>query len=206
MSDAHREWWGRLGGLLMLYASLLVRALPDFDQFSVRVEAAFELGIPASLSRASVTRRSRARHTSGRYLTWILSTAYGVFFGKSEKTANGIPMRSLSKKFSLWPQSSPRIFSFSGCCWASRPRWPPFSRTWVKGLDSSANLQVPTFGILIFEFRYFACYFLSSPCSYSWRVNINEFSIHYLYRNRLVRCYLGAIGAKTECATIHGIF
>src|SRR5208282_6695369 len=26
----------------------------------------------------------------------------------------------------------------------------------------------------------------------SWRVDINEFSIHYLYRNRLVRCYLGA--------------
>src|SRR6266550_5018628 len=26
----------------------------------------------------------------------------------------------------------------------------------------------------------------------SWRVDINQFSIHYLYRNRLVRCYLGA--------------
>jgi hypothetical protein len=26
----------------------------------------------------------------------------------------------------------------------------------------------------------------------SWRVDINEFSTHYLYRNRLVRCYLGA--------------
>jgi len=26
----------------------------------------------------------------------------------------------------------------------------------------------------------------------SWRVDINAFSTHLLYRNRLVRCYLGA--------------
>src|SRR4051794_7398072 len=27
---------------------------------------------------------------------------------------------------------------------------------------------------------------------FSYRVNINEFSIHHFYKNRLVRCYLGA--------------
>ena len=27
---------------------------------------------------------------------------------------------------------------------------------------------------------------------FSWRVDVNEFSIHHFYRNRLVRCYLGA--------------
>jgi hypothetical protein len=26
----------------------------------------------------------------------------------------------------------------------------------------------------------------------SWRVDVNEFSVHHLYRNRLIRCYLGA--------------
>src|SRR5439155_7888713 len=26
----------------------------------------------------------------------------------------------------------------------------------------------------------------------SWRVDVNEFSMHHFYRNRLVRCYLGA--------------
>src|SRR6185295_8211419 len=26
----------------------------------------------------------------------------------------------------------------------------------------------------------------------AWRVDVNEFSMHNLYRNRLVRCYLGA--------------
>ena len=26
----------------------------------------------------------------------------------------------------------------------------------------------------------------------SWRVDVNEFSMHHFYKNRLVRCYLGA--------------
>src|SRR5262249_11431077 len=26
----------------------------------------------------------------------------------------------------------------------------------------------------------------------SWRIGVNEFSMHHFYRNRLVRCYLGA--------------
>ena len=26
----------------------------------------------------------------------------------------------------------------------------------------------------------------------SWRVDVNDFSLHHFYRNRLVRCYLGA--------------
>ena len=30
----------------------------------------------------------------------------------------------------------------------------------------------------------------------SWRVNINEFSMHHMYKNRLVRCYLGASNSK----------
>jgi hypothetical protein len=34
----------------------------------------------------------------------------------------------------------------------------------------------------------------------SLRVNINEFSLHYFYKNRLVRCYLGASSTKTRVA------
>jgi hypothetical protein len=34
--------------------------------------------------------------------------------------------------------------------------------------------------------------FLVAAVILSWRVDVNEFSTHYLYRNRLVRCYLGA--------------
>src|SRR5208282_5520458 len=37
-----------------------------------------------------------------------------------------------------------------------------------------------------------------------WRVNINEFSIHYLYRNRLIRCYLGASVPKRNAQPFTG--
>jgi len=30
----------------------------------------------------------------------------------------------------------------------------------------------------------------------AWRVDVNEFSLHLFYRNRLVRCYLGATNPK----------
>jgi hypothetical protein len=32
----------------------------------------------------------------------------------------------------------------------------------------------------------------------SWRFNINEFSLHHFYKNRLVRCYLGASNGKAR--------
>ena len=32
----------------------------------------------------------------------------------------------------------------------------------------------------------------------SWRVDVNEFSLHHFYRNRLVRCYLGASNADRK--------
>ncbi len=32
----------------------------------------------------------------------------------------------------------------------------------------------------------------------SWRININEFSLHHFYKNRLVRCYLGASRGKSR--------
>lgn len=34
--------------------------------------------------------------------------------------------------------------------------------------------------------------FLLAAAALSWRVDVNEFSLHHFYRNRLVRCYLGA--------------
>ncbi|HKV82723.1 MAG TPA: patatin-like phospholipase family protein [Candidatus Sulfotelmatobacter sp.] len=36
------------------------------------------------------------------------------------------------------------------------------------------------------------CFFVLLGLVLSWRVDVNEFSLHHFYRNRLVRCYLGA--------------
>ncbi len=46
---------------------------------------------------------------------------------------------------------------------------------------------------------FLACLFLS------WRVNLNEFSMNLFYRNRLVRCYLGASHADRQPNTFTGL-
>jgi hypothetical protein len=38
----------------------------------------------------------------------------------------------------------------------------------------------------------------------SWRININEFSMHHMYKNRLVRCYLGASNEKRNPNALTG--
>ena len=38
----------------------------------------------------------------------------------------------------------------------------------------------------------------------SWQVNLNEFSLHTFYRNRLVRCFLGA-SRKRDAASVHRV-
>ena len=38
----------------------------------------------------------------------------------------------------------------------------------------------------------------------SWRVDVNEFSLHHFYRNRLVRCYLGASNADRKAEPFTG--
>jgi hypothetical protein len=37
---------------------------------------------------------------------------------------------------------------------------------------------------------------IAVAASASWRININEFSLHHFYKNRLVRCYLGASAGR----------
>jgi hypothetical protein len=58
------------------------------------------------------------------------------------------------------------------------------SGTWM-GFDHLGDIDVDNLGTLL----------LIALCAggiLAWRVDINEFSMHHFYKNRLVRCYLGA--------------
>jgi hypothetical protein len=178
MSDAHREWWGRLGGWLLLFAFLWL------GLFLIAIYFPWELG------RLFNGEHGSHRTTFSAVLMWILSTAYGVFFGKSEKTNKWNPDASLTKKFlALAAKLTPYIFILGLLLGLSI--FASFAANWAKGLDWPTlampsdldfEISVPLLGLIFFAAALFV----------SWRVDINEFSIHYLYRNRLVRCYLGA--------------
>lgn len=43
-----------------------------------------------------------------------------------------------------------------------------------------------------------ACSLMAASVALSWRVDVNDFSLHHFYRNRLVRCYLGASNSERK--------
>ena len=190
MSDAHREWWGRLGGLLMLYA------LCWFALFLVSINFPHELkrfydwesrhpSLFVAVSGVKVHVLS-----TGSILTWILSTAYGVFFGKSEKTSKWNPDASATKKLlAIVAKLTPYIFILGLLLGLSL--LASYLAIFVRHARTSA-FEAPSFQHLDIRVPVLCLAFLGAALFVSWRVNINEFSIHYLYRNRLVRCYLGA--------------
>jgi Patatin-like phospholipase len=190
MSDAHREWWGRLGGWLLLFAFLWL------GLFLISIYFPWELG------RLVNGEHGGRRTTFSGALVWILSTAYGVFFGKSEKTSKWNPEAPLAKKIlALAAKLTPYIFILGLLLGLSI--FASFAANWAKGLvwptlampsDLDFDINVPLLGLVFFGAALFV----------SWRVDINEFSIHYLYRNRLVRCYLGATVPKRNAQPFTG--
>lgn len=190
MSDAHREWWGRLGGLLMLYAMCW------FALFLVSINFPHELkqfldweSRHPSLFIAVNGVKVRVIST-GSILTWILSTAYGVFFAKSEKTSKWNPDAPAKKKLlAIAAKLTPYIFILGLLLGLSL--LASYLAILVRHAGTS-TFEAPSFQHLDIRVPVLCLAFLLAALFVSWRVNINEFSIHYLYRNRLVRCYLGA--------------
>ena len=66
--------------------------------------------------------------------------------------------------------------------------WPILSGDYWIVVESSSAVWLVYLG---------AIFFLGG-LALSWRVDVNDFSLHHFYRNRLVRCYLGASNPKRK--------
>ncbi len=165
--DRQREWWGRLGGWLLLWGLAwlgifwLALYFPDFIQNNHVVKAgwkkASEVLTPA----------------------WIATTLGGVLAGKSR--ASGEP-GTLTWKDVL-AKVAPYVFIVGLMCWIS---W---------GIDQIQNAHLlADQGKFITGNRLWlaisGC--LAVALIMAWRVDVNQFSMHMYYRNRLVRAFLGA--------------
>lgn len=182
MPDTHREWWGRLGGLLMIYSTLwcvlflIAVYFPygahwTYQQFTQKGS----LGLFQGLTVSGVA-------------VWLASTAYGVIFGKSERSGiSALDAPTRKKLMHYAARATPYIFIVGWmlglsllanhiCAW-----FEGSTATWFPS-DQLFSWKVPLACVVL----------LAAGILLSWRVDINEFSIHYLYRNRLVRCYMGA--------------
>jgi hypothetical protein len=111
--------------------------------------------------------------TAGTVLAWAGSTATGVLLGKGPGTDGKIP--GWTKEVPL--KAAPAVFVVGFVALVSAVvQWVFDSPPGGNGL-----YYMPISALLLV-----ASYALAR------RVDVNEFSMHAMYRNRLVRCYLGA--------------
>ena len=116
-----------------------------------------------------------ARHSVGQWLVktvtvaWAVHTVVGVWSAFSSKSGNG----DSGKWLNILAVTAPPVFVVGLLMWLSYGihRFPP---------------KPAEFGIVAAALSLFLAWLLSL------RIDINEFSMHTFYRNRLVRCYLGA--------------
>jgi predicted acylesterase/phospholipase RssA len=176
MSDAYREWWGRLGGWLVIYSTCWL--------FLFGIAIYFPFALHKLLEHSP-------RLTWTGAITWIASTLYGVLFGKSAGTAALLPDAPAKQKFlGYLARVAPYVFILGFLLLLSLLA---AKIAHAVGGISGTVLRLPQ-GEAFYTWKVPAtCFaFLAATLLLSWRVDVNEFSIHHLYRNRLVRCYLGA--------------
>ena len=189
--DASREWLARAGAFLVTVAAIwtLVFAVAVFAPLWVA-----SLRLPMLSSGAAA---------------WILSTAGGVFAGKSGNTGKSENGASLtSSALDLVARVGPVVaiagFLVAVACLVHTLLYLPLMHP-EDGMR--AGFVATYWSRLKFEdphVRLWALVLFLAAAAItvllSLRVNINEFSLHHFYKNRLVRCYLGASATSVRVA------
>ena len=71
---------------------------------------------------------------------------------------------------------------------------------WGSLLIPAETFPLGELGVWIALIVFFACF----AALLGWRLDINHFSMHTFYRNRLTRCFLGASNKKRNPSPITG--
>jgi hypothetical protein len=176
-----QEWWGRLGGLLMLgvLAWVAIFGLSIFAPWVAEAESHW------------------VKTKIGLALGWIATTIFGLLSGKSGHTSGGAGAQVAdgseknSSSLELIAAIAPYVFILgilillslgihALVVWHSGPA-TTIQNYWERVRALSPISPLITMGVLAFIAGLLAL-----------RVDVNIFSMNLLYRNRLIRCYLGA--------------
>ncbi len=185
-SDRSREWWSRMGGWTIIFTSgwvvLFAISLygPPFVTWLTR-----EVGVWAS---------------STLTLSWLLPSLAGVLYGRSERSDAAPAHRANERLLAI----APPIFVLGMLLLTTviiqaLITDPIFPKAAVVTLGDYfhtgfyASERTPI-GLLLASIA--GCIVVAIVLA--WRVDINKFSMYMLYRNRLVRCYLGASNANRQ--------
>jgi len=201
-NDWRREWWGRLGGWLLLWGGLwlalfwVALCFPCFIDTNAQVKA-----------------------LAAKYLTpaGIVGLVTGLLAAKGDAT--GKPGELKWKDYFV--KAAPYVFAVGLVCWMSwgiewlRKSWAGHHKKAMSeagamkvrdSLDQLngflASIKAAADQVVGFGAKHplgaviVGCVVVAVVMA--WRVDINQFSMHLLYRNRLVRCYLGASHFRQE--------
>jgi hypothetical protein len=175
VSEEVREWWSRMGGWLLIFG-LAWSAVCAISLFGPLLLEWAGTGINAPAAAA-----------------WMGTTLFGLAAGRSAATGGQKPSRLLE----LGAAIAPYVFILGlllALSWFSN---------WAMGTLFDAGSPCDPGADWSCHWKRFglngawptllscAACAIAAPLL-SWRVDINDFSLQPLYRNRLVRCYLGA--------------
>jgi hypothetical protein len=188
LDDDRREWWSRFGAWRLIWSAgwIAVFGLALYGPFAV-------LCLEQRLAAAGG-------------LTWLVSTAWGAYIGRGATRAPA-PARDEKPAVDwkgLAAAVTPYVFVLGllvivalglhlllvalGPGAAHLASWQTLKAEYWSDLNGSGGAWTA---------RLFAL-FLAASLLLAWRVDVNEFSMHHYYRNRLVRCFLGASRDATE--------
>jgi hypothetical protein len=178
-----QEWWARLGGWLMVWvicwSALFGLAL--FAPWGTRI-----------LSHYVWIKRAAP-------LVWVVHSGYGALLGWSKSTSGkspGSPHATESPVKEIVAKAAPFVFVTGllvllACA--------------VESLAvGQGGVDLTTGAYRIYWFAGAFALLMGISMFLSWRVDINRFSMNLLYRNRIIRCYLGASNLNRQAQPFTG--
>jgi hypothetical protein len=216
--DPRREWWGRLGAFLMVISiawasAFALAAYSPLGLVWLRGYIVKGLGVGWVISTLTgiIGGKSERTGTPGSrswkdialsvtpyvfivglvsMLAWGLELSLSVLNGVY---GNLVPMflagRPVAQKVAGWIVSLDYMFGLGGGHGQASvipDNFPAPAATYIGAHWEILNCALKLNLLCVFGVIVAVCLILA------WRVNLNEFSLNYFYRNRLVRAYLGA--------------
>ena len=176
LPDERREWWSRLGAwvLIFCFGWILISGISLYG--SPIFTAGTGLGM-SSLQKAGG-------------ITWVATTIFGLLSAQSART--GPKARDTgwrAKLMNAVALAAPYIFIAGLLVLISHVLHQGLGEEpgAPGAIDAKGSVWLPLILALV-------CLLLATVLS--WRFDVNEFSMHHFYKNRLVRCYLGASRPK----------
>ncbi len=182
--DDLREWWARLGGVA-LWMTAYWFGVCVFTLFFPSWMAGFWHFIqnPASGWPGRVWKFLSALGLTGVITGWTSATLAGLFAAKGSSTG---PLAPAKTKTDLLAKAAPSVFAVGLVALlalvlhhVSPVLAGDTPEDWWRVLILAGGL-------------------LAISLFMGFRVDVNEFSLHNAYRNRLVRCYLGATNRERK--------